>query len=39
MIPMNAVVLERYDAPLTLTRMERPVPGSGEVLVRGDRGH
>jgi Zn-dependent alcohol dehydrogenase len=34
MIAMKAVVLERYDAPLKLTRMERPDPGKGEVLVR-----
>jgi hypothetical protein len=34
MIAMNAVVLERIDAPLKLSRLERPVPGNGEVLVR-----
>jgi NADPH:quinone reductase len=34
MIAMNAVVLERYDAPLKLTRIERPGAGDGEVLVR-----
>ncbi len=34
MNPMNAVVLERYDAPLRLASMERPDPGDGEVLVR-----
>jgi NADPH:quinone reductase len=34
MIAMNAVVLERVDAPLELTRLERPAPSNGEVLVR-----
>jgi NADPH:quinone reductase-like Zn-dependent oxidoreductase len=34
MITMNAVVLDRYDAPLKLTTMERPAPGKGVVLVR-----
>jgi NADPH2:quinone reductase len=31
---MNALVLERYNAPFTRTTMERPVPCKGEVLVR-----
>ena len=31
---MNALVLERYNAPFTRTKMVRPAPRKGEVLVR-----
>jgi NADPH2:quinone reductase len=31
---MDALVLERYNAPFTRTTIERPVPRKGEVLVR-----
>lgn len=31
---MRALVLDTYGAPLRLSRLERPTPGAGEVLVR-----
>ena len=31
---MRALVLERYNAPFTLTEVTRPVPNAGQVLVR-----
>lgn len=31
---MKAVVLNAFEAPLTLTEVERPVAGPGQVLVR-----
>jgi len=31
---MRALVLERYNAPFTLTEVKRPIANAGQVLVR-----
>jgi hypothetical protein len=36
-IVMNAAILDRHDAPLKVTTVERPAPGKGARAHQGER--